>query len=90
MWVLQGRGYRGDLQGCWCGCCRGGGIEVTCRDAGVGVAGEGGVAAPWKREELSAEEQREWDEGFKLNSFNQFASDRISVHRANADVRSQA
>ena len=63
---------------------------MTCRDAGVGVAGEGGVAAPWKREELSAEEQREWDEGFKLNSFNQFASDRISVHRANADVRSQA
>ena len=39
VWVLQGRGYRGDLQGCWCGCCRGGGIEVTCRDAGVGVAG---------------------------------------------------
>ena len=27
--------------GCWCGCCRGV-IEVTCRDAGVGVAGEGG------------------------------------------------
>ena len=64
--------------------CGGGG------DAGVGVAGEGGRAAPWKREELSAEGKRDWDVGFKLNSFNQFASDRISVHRANADWRNQA
>ena len=63
---------------------------MTCSDTGVGVAGEGGVAAPWKREELNAEGKREWDVGFKLNSFNQFASDRISVHRTNADWRNQA
>ncbi|XP_070178654.1 polypeptide N-acetylgalactosaminyltransferase 5-like isoform X1 [Littorina saxatilis] len=51
--------------------------------------GEGGVAAPWKRETLGPAEQAEWDDGFKHNSFNQFASDRISVHRVVVDNRRQ-
>nr|KAG5700655.1 hypothetical protein BaRGS_015485 [Batillaria attramentaria] len=46
-------------------------------------------AAPWQKESLSEEEQKEWDDSFKLNSFNQFASDRISVHRTLQDSRPQ-
>ena len=39
---------------------------------------------------LSPEEKKKYDEGWKNNAFNQYASDMISLHRTLSDVRDPA
>lgn len=39
------------------------------------------------KENLSAIERKEFDDGWQHNAFNQFISDRVSMHRALPDVR---
>ncbi|XP_055328880.1 uncharacterized protein LOC129581693 [Paramacrobiotus metropolitanus] len=56
------------------------------RHVGPGEMGEPVVI---KREQLGAEEQLLYDQGFKKNSFNQYASDMISVKRSLPDMRPQ-
>jgi polypeptide N-acetylgalactosaminyltransferase len=49
--------------------------------------GEMGNAVRIKKDKLSDEERRKYDEGWKDNAFNQYASDMISLRRSLADVR---
>ena len=49
--------------------------------------GEMGNAVRIKKDQLSDEERRKYDEGWKNNAFNQYASDMVSVRRSLADVR---
>ncbi|VDN04692.1 unnamed protein product [Thelazia callipaeda] len=44
-------------------------------------AGEGGKAVIINKNNLTFDEKRRYDEGFKNNAFNQYASDMISIHR---------
>lgn len=39
------------------------------------------------KESLSATERKEFDDGWQRNAFNQYISDRMSLHRALLDVR---
>lgn len=47
--------------------------------------GPGADGKPFKKEHMSAAEEREKEEGMKTNCFNQFASDRISLSRSLGD-----
>lgn len=49
--------------------------------------GEFGNPVQIDRRKLSPEQQKRYDELFKRNSFNQYASDMISVHRRLPDIR---
>ncbi len=49
--------------------------------------GEMGNAVRIDKEKLSEEEKRKYDEGWRSNAFNQYASDMISLRRSLADVR---
>lgn len=51
------------------------------------VIGEFGNPVQIYRRKLSPEQQKRYDELFKRNSFNQYASDMISVHRRLPDIR---
>ena len=39
------------------------------------------------KEKLSAQERKKYDEGYKNNAYNQYASDMISLHRKIPDPR---
>ncbi|GFO42059.1 polypeptide n-acetylgalactosaminyltransferase [Plakobranchus ocellatus] len=49
--------------------------------------GENGRAVSITKEKLSEEERKKFDEGWKNNAYNQYASDMISLHRSLPDVR---
>lgn len=51
------------------------------------VLGEFGNPVQIDRRKLSPEQQKRYDELFKRNSFNQYASDMISVNRRLPDIR---
>lgn len=53
------------------------------------ILGEFGVQVNISRDRLSEADKKKFDYGWKTNSFNQYASDMISVHRALPDVRDQ-
>jgi len=57
----------------------------TLKDASA--PGEWGKPFTIARDNLSSEQQKLFDEGWKRNSFNQFASDIISVRRTLPDIR---
>ena len=40
-----------------------------------------------EKEKLSPEERKKYDDGWQNNAFNQYASDKISIHRTLKDVR---
>ncbi|CAD5221875.1 unnamed protein product [Bursaphelenchus xylophilus] len=45
-------------------------------------AGELGKAVKVNKNELTVDERKQYDEGYKNNAFNQYASDMISIHRS--------
>jgi polypeptide N-acetylgalactosaminyltransferase len=49
--------------------------------------GELGKPVIIDKEKLSPEERKKYDQGWKNNAFNQYASDMISLHRTLADIR---
>lgn len=49
--------------------------------------GENGKAVSITKEKLSEEERKKFDEGWKNNAYNQYASDMISLHRSLPDTR---
>jgi hypothetical protein len=49
--------------------------------------GELGKPVNIDKDKLSPEERVKFDEGWKNNAFNQYASDMISLHRSLADIR---
>lgn len=49
--------------------------------------GEQGKGINIEKEKLSQEDKRRFDEGWKNNAYNQFASDMMSLHRSLPDVR---
>jgi len=49
--------------------------------------GEMGNAVQINKDTLSEEERKKYDDGWKNNAFNQYASDMISIRRTLADVR---
>ena len=52
--------------------------------------GEMGKGFEVNLENMSAEDKKEYEEGISQHSFNQYASDRISIHRTLADYREGA
>ena len=52
--------------------------------------GELGKPVNIDKEKLSPEERVKYDEGWKNNAFNAYASDMISLHRSLADIRDPA
>ncbi|KAK7486208.1 hypothetical protein BaRGS_00022531 [Batillaria attramentaria] len=44
--------------------------------------GEGGKAVKFNASQLTVEEKARYDEGWERNSFNQYLSDKISIHRS--------
>jgi hypothetical protein len=52
-----------------------------------GAPGELGIAVRIDKDKLSADEREKYDQGWKNNAFNQYASDMISLRRSLADVR---
>jgi len=52
--------------------------------------GELGRPVNIDKEKLSPSERIKYDEGWKNNAFNQYASDMISLHRSLADIRDPA
>ena len=54
------------------------------------MQGELGQPVEIDKEKLSPEERRKYDQGWKNNSFNLYASDMISLHRSLPDLRDQA
>lgn len=61
-------------------------VDKVIEDQHVGP-GEMGEAVKVDRDQLGDAEQKAYDEGFKKNSFNQYASDMISVKRSLPDMR---
>jgi hypothetical protein len=53
----------------------------------LGGPGEMGNAVRIKKDKLSQEERKIYDDGWKNNAFNQYVSDMISLRRSLADVR---
>ncbi|CAG5120830.1 unnamed protein product, partial [Candidula unifasciata] len=49
--------------------------------------GENGKGVAIDKDKLSVEDRKKFDEGWKNNAYNQFASDMISLHRSLPDVR---
>jgi hypothetical protein len=49
--------------------------------------GEMGNAVLIKKDKLSEDERKKYDDGWKNNAFNQYVSDMISLRRSLADVR---
>ncbi|GFS11599.1 polypeptide N-acetylgalactosaminyltransferase [Elysia marginata] len=49
--------------------------------------GENGKAVSIAKEKLTEEERKKFDEGWKNNAYNQYASDMISLHRSLPDTR---
>lgn len=49
--------------------------------------GENGKGVTIEKEKLSEEEKKKFDEGWKNNAYNQYASDMMSLHRSLPDVR---
>lgn len=49
--------------------------------------GEMGTGVRIKKDQLNTEERKKYDDGWKSNAFNQYASDMISLRRSLADVR---
>jgi polypeptide N-acetylgalactosaminyltransferase len=56
-------------------------------DPKLGGPGEMGNAVRIDKEKLSKEERQKYDDGWKNNAFNQYASDMISLRRSLADIR---
>ncbi|RUS86465.1 hypothetical protein EGW08_005780 [Elysia chlorotica] len=59
--------------------------EESPRDSNA--PGENGRAVSITKEKLSEEERKKYDEGWKNNAYNQYASDMISLHRSLPDTR---
>lgn len=59
-------------------------------DRNPNAPGELGKAVVIDKEKLSPDERVKFDEGWKNNAFNQYASDMISLHRSLADIRDPA
>lgn len=51
------------------------------------LLGEHGSDVSINKDSLPAEEKEKFDQGWQKNAFNQYASDKISVHRTLPDVR---
>jgi polypeptide N-acetylgalactosaminyltransferase len=54
------------------------------------LIGEMGNPVKIKDQELTSDQRIQYDKLFKLNAFNQYASDMISLHRRLVDVRNDA
>ena len=51
------------------------------------TSGELGVGVNIDKNTLSNEEKKKFDEGWENNAFNQYVSDKISLHRSLPDIR---
>lgn len=49
--------------------------------------GEQGNGVTVEKEKLSGDERKKYDDGWQNNAFNQYVSDKISLHRSLKDVR---
>ena len=49
--------------------------------------GEMGAAVKIDREQLTEEQKRVYDKGWQNNAFNEYVSDKISLHRTLPDPR---
>lgn len=57
------------------------------RNRNLSAPGEMGTPVRIRKDKLSPEERKKYDDGWKNNAFNQYASDMISLRRSLADVR---
>ena len=62
-------------------------VDVEAVSARRDGPGEMGEAVEIDKDTLGPEERAAYDLGFEKNSFNQYASDMISVHRSLPDMR---
>jgi len=53
------------------------------------MPGENGEAVVIDKDKLLAEDKTKFDAGWQNNAFNQYASDRISLHRSLPDIRDE-
>ena len=53
------------------------------------ITGENGQPVMIEKEKLFPEERKKYDQGWMHNAFNQYASDKISLHRSLPDVRDE-
>ena len=62
-------------------------MTKTCVSFCDSFVGELGKAVKINRDELSPDDRKKYDDGFQSHSFNEFASDMVSLHRQLRDVR---